>query len=239
MAESSLVEVLKEDGQELIQHLVRDDLFITVAWWVKPLEEREFLFYLACPAVDNIGPGFAYQKVYKALRSMQHGDAFLARVSLGQIKVIGVNNPITADVLKIISRYGGRPPIYVARCHLGELEAEEVYIYPQPNAATWQMMKLKSSVEVDDPLPPQETQAMNEIVASGVNPTQAAYWFLRKHAEEKPKSRFPEGSVVKGWVVGSPNDPNPLVLFLTQDGKQGFTPKSNTEPVPNGPGPRQ
>ena len=122
MAESTMVESLREDGLELVNDVVQGNVPVAAAWLVKIIPEddrmgdrEEWQFFLASPLVDQDGPQAAYQRIYDALRTSPRGDPVLARISLGMIKVVGVNDPIAADVFKIIKRYRGQPPIYVAR----------------------------------------------------------------------------------------------------------------------------
>ncbi len=172
MAQGTLVAALIEDGWELINQLLRSDFPIAAAWWVKPIEEpganREWQLFLASPMVDQLGSGVTYRKAYDALRSMPNFDPVLARISLGMIKMIDVSNPMTKEAVKILERFRGRPPISVGRCRLGEIEAEEVFVYPLSRPAPWQQVVLKSPVDVVEPPSPQDSQTMSQMVASGI-----------------------------------------------------------------------
>jgi hypothetical protein len=249
MAESTLVDTLKEDGRELIEHLVRDGLPIAVAWWVKPIPEEEqhegpeWLFFLASPLVDQLGPGGVYQKVYTALRSTRLGDLIFARISLGQIKVIGVSDPATADVLKMLKRYPGKPPswppIYVARCRLGTIEAREVQVYPpslweKANLSTWYPVRLKKPVEVSQPPSPQDNQIMQEIAASGNTNTAQVGWWVWELQHRGDRQAIPAGTLVSARPLALTNSPNPFLLIETPDGRRGVALQDDTEPVPPG-----
>ena len=224
MAESTMVESLKEDGLDLVNDVVQGNVPVAAAWLVKVIpeddrmgEREEWQFFLASPLVDQEGPQAAYQKIYDALRSSPRGDPVLARISLGMIKVVGMNDKVTADVFKIVKRFRGAPPIYVARCRLGSIDAQEVSIfYVSHLPAPWQRVVLKTEVEAQ-PLSPQEAQAM----ASGYIPIPAVW----------PRPHFTAGSVVNAQVIGSDNDPDPQLLIVSPDGRQrGITQKSNTKP---------
>lgn len=238
MAESMLVEILKEDGRELINNLALGKVPIAAAWWLKPTPESngivaEWQFFLASALVDEQGPKALYQKVHDALWAAQGGDPMLARFSIGKITVVGVNSPMAVDVFKIIKRYRGKPPIYVSNCSLGSIEAEELYIdYVATLPAPWQQVVLKAPAVLDEPLSPQESQAMSQIVGSGVNPARAGSLVWKKHEEISSKSQIDAGTIVNARPIGVDDDPDPLLLFALPDGRQGITRKSNTEPVP-------
>jgi hypothetical protein len=232
MAESTLVDRLKQEGQELINYLVRWDIPIAAAWWVKPKGEPEFQLYLASPQVDTFGPKFVYEKIYKAFQGV-----LFTSFSLGQIKVIGLNDQMTKDFLKIFNRYGANPPTYIGECWLGNIEADEVHIYPTPTKeyqrGNWEQRILKTevAVSIDEPSPA-ERQLMREIVASGTSNTAQAGHFVWTQFRDQNPPTIPAGTLVKAWVVAMKDDPNPVLLVETMDGKQrGYTRKNNTGPV--------
>src|SRR5712692_9755163 len=126
----------------------------------------DWQFFLASSLVEQQGPGVAYQKAFDALRTSPRGDAILARITVSMIKIVGETDPIAADVFKIVRAYRGKPPIYVSRCRLGQIQVEELHIfYVTALPAPWQSLVLKTAVEAEEPLSPQESQAMNQIVA--------------------------------------------------------------------------
>jgi hypothetical protein len=229
-----LVGALVEDGLELTTQLVRSDILISAAWWVKPIYDpelgyQEWQFFLASPLVDELGAGEVYKRAYDALQSMQNFDALLARISLGMIKMVGLRNPITEDVFKVINRFGGGPPIPVGRCRLGTIEAEEVNIFYAKLPAPWQELVIKTPVEVYDPSSRQERAAMIPIGGSGISRVQAGW----------PRSSVPTGTVVYAKVLGTKADPDPDLFFKLPDGRWGITHKSNTEPMQGDSMPRQ
>jgi hypothetical protein len=239
MAQNALVESLIEDGRNLLEHLNRTTFPIAAAWWVKEILEdnammdrREWQFFLASPLVDQQGSAVVYQKIYEYLRGIYRGDPILPRFSLGRIKAVGVNDAMTVDVLEIIKLSRGKQPICAAMRRLGNIVAEEVYIYPPP-LPLWEQLRLKTTIEVEEPLSQQEHQAVDRIVASGINPVQAGYLIWKKHEEAHTRASLPAGSVVSARIVGAEGDPDPLLLVVSSDGKTGLTRKSNSEPVPS------
>lgn len=235
MAQSTLVDGLVDDGLKLTYQLVRSGLPIAAALWFKRIDDAawgtpEWEFFLVSPLVDELGPGEVYKRAYDALRSMPDFDAVLASISLGMIKMIGEKNPITQAVFKIIKLHGDGPPIYVARCRLGDIEAENLeIIYVERLPAPWQQVVIKTPVKVEDPRSPQVRARMVPIGGSEISLDLAGL----------PSSSVPAGTVVNAQVLGTEAEPNPVLRFKLPDGRLGYTVKSNTEPVQGGPLPRQ
>ena len=121
---------------------------------------------------------------------------------------------------------------YTTRCRLGDIDAAEVHIFYAEPLAPWQKVVLKTAAEVDEPLSPQENDAMSQIVASGVNPVQVSYLVWKRHDERRPKSLIPAGTVVNARAIRVGDDADPLFVFALPDGRLGVTHRSNTEPVP-------
>jgi hypothetical protein len=148
MAQDALVELKIEGGLELINS-VRGIVPVDVAWWASVLPEKESpagegnaQFYLASSMVDKEGAAIVYHRLYDALLGTAQGDSILSRVGPGKIKVVGLKSRVMSDILKIINLYEGPPPIYVARCRLGEFEAADVHIIyvtklPSPPGDRW------------------------------------------------------------------------------------------------------
>jgi hypothetical protein len=228
MVENSLVEARIIRGLGLVNLLQSHDFPVAAAWWLKPVEDEELTFYIASRIADDAGVGAAYERAYHALGEWPVFEPNPSLVPLGKTQIIGEQNPITADVRKVIERYRGAPPIYVARCRLGQIEAEELnIIYVANLPAPWQKVELKTAVEVDEPLSPQESRAKMMILGSGIDQVRAGW----------PKTSLPPGTVVNARILGSENEPNPLVLIVSLDGtRRGITHKDNTQPVqPNAP----
>jgi hypothetical protein len=204
-----------------VDRIVRNGFPVAVAWWVKPIEDEEWMLYLASAVVDDQGPAMAYQKAHDALQGWREFEPMFAGVSLEMTRIIGEQNSITRDIFKIVTRHGGGPPIYVNRCRLGELEAEEVHIfYVTKLPAPWQQVTLKKKVDnVEELSTLQKRARMVEIGASGRIPDLADW----------SGSSIPAGTVVNARVLHAEADP--LLLIKLPDGRQGFTPESNTEPL--------
>ena len=243
MDQVSLVDRRIDDGQRLALELVRDKFDVTAAFWVKTSESGWWYLYIASRVVDKEGPASAYRRLQKTLGRLPG-----TTISLTDVKVIGASNPTTRDVLKLQKRYPERTPIPYHGAQLGGIGIDEAYIYPPPlkekrSPFAWEKGRLKTAVEqttrIDEllkPLSPQERRAMDQLVSTGISPTQADYWIRKKRELECPRPAIPAGTVVKtqlaAWWGDRPeDDANPLLLVEAPDGAQGLTFQDNTEPV--------
>lgn len=237
MDQVALVDRRIDDGRKLVLQLARDGFQVTAAFWLKAPEDAWWYLFIASKVVDQIGPGKAYRALQSSLEHLPGTS-----ISLADIKLIGVDdNPITASVRKVQQQGGGKGPLHFRGGQLGNLTIDEAYLYPllaRPKRGPIPLgkRKLKTAVErisrMDElgaPLSPQESLAMEQIVASGISPAQADYW-VRKKREEKG-TPIPAGTVVNAQVVGFEDDANPLLLVEASDGTQGLTFNNNTEPV--------
>lgn len=237
MDQIALVDRRIDDGRKLILQLARDDFEVSAAFWLKTPEDAWWYLFIASGVVDRVGPGKAYRALQSSLERLPG-----ACISLADIKLIGVaDNPIAASARKIQHQAGGKAPICLRSGQLGGLTIEEAYLYPplsgQKRGPTpLGERRLKTDVEqvarIDEPgapVSPQECVAMEQLVASGISPTQAEYWIRKKREEKRPP--IPAGTVVDARVVSFDDDPNPLLLVEAPDGARGLTFKNNTEPV--------
>jgi hypothetical protein len=238
MDQISLVDNYIADGQKLIWQLVRDGFEVTAAFWLRAPEDNGWHLFIASRVRDQVGPGEGYRALQASLEHLPG-----IRISLADIKLIGVANAITGAVRKLQQKAGSHRPITIRSSQLSNLAVEEAYIYPpiprhKRNGVALGKLRLKTAVERSShkdelvaPLSPRENRAMDQIVASGISPAQADYWIRKKREEEIEREHIPAGTVVKAQVVGFEDDPNPLLLVETADGAQGLTFKNNTEPV--------
>jgi hypothetical protein len=122
-----LVESHIDDGQRLVEQLVRDDFEISVAFWVKTSEEGLWHLYIASPSVDEDKLGEAYRKLYASLAKISDST-----VSPSDIKLINDANAISRDVLAIRDRYPAKIPTRFRGKRIGNVSIVEAYIYPTP-----------------------------------------------------------------------------------------------------------
>jgi hypothetical protein len=225
MAQNTLVGALVEDGLEITAQLDRSDIPISAAWWVKPMYDpeagyRDWKFFLASSWVDELGRSEFYKRVHDAIQCMPDADALFARISVTTTNVVGLRDPITQDVFKIIKRFGGGPPIPVGHCRLGTIDAEEVNIFYVRLPPPWQEGVLKTPIYANDPSPRQERAAMVPTGGSGTSPVQAGW----------PPS-VPAGTVVYLPPRVTESAPEQDVFVKLPDGRWGITRKSNIEIV--------
>src|SRR5947209_6006011 len=106
MDQISLVDRRIEDGQKLVQHLLRDNFDVAAAFWLKTSADDWWHLYVASKLVDERGPVEAYRALQASLQQISG-----TTLSLTDVKLIGSSNPITSDVLKMQKRYSGKAPI--------------------------------------------------------------------------------------------------------------------------------
>jgi hypothetical protein len=127
MDQALLVEQQIDDGQELIDLLISAGFDVSAAAWVKPSEEDRWLLYLVSKDVDERGLSAAYRAVHPVLGKLQ-----APWVSLGDLKLVGLTNPVATDIVEINRKYPGRSPIRTRRPQLGGTSINEAHVYPMP-----------------------------------------------------------------------------------------------------------
>src|SRR5262245_8754287 len=127
MAPETLVENQIEDGQRLIDQLVRDGINVRVAFWLKMSEDDLWQLYLASPSFKEGTIGEAYRNVYASLRKIPSSS-----VLPSDIKLVNGANPIAWAAFELRERRPGNQPIRCDARQLGHLRVDEAYIYPLP-----------------------------------------------------------------------------------------------------------
>lgn len=131
MDQGSLVDSQRDEGRELIKRLAQNHFDVTAAFWVKVLEDGQWLFYIASKAVDDVGIFEAYKQVHAIMRSMPHLDW----IGGSDLKLIGATNPITKAVLDFLSQYPAKIPTIYRGTQLGNVNIDQAYIYEPAPAA--------------------------------------------------------------------------------------------------------
>lgn len=127
MATELLVEDRTEEGQRLIDQLVRDEFEVGVALWVKRSEEGLWSLYIGSSAVDPDKPAEAYRRVYAALDKVP--DTW---VTPADIMLFNSASPVARAAVEARDRNPRMTPTRYRRKRLGNLDIEEAYIYPPP-----------------------------------------------------------------------------------------------------------
>ncbi len=124
-----LVEDQIDAGRKFIQRLVRSDIDVIVACWLKTSEEGRWFLYIASGTVDEKGLAATYRDVYGVL-----GNLLDTSISMSEIKLIGRENSITKDLLAIQRGFAAKLPTRSWRQQIGSIAIEELYIYPLPGS---------------------------------------------------------------------------------------------------------
>ena len=127
MDQAILVENQIDDGQTLIDLLVKGGFNVTAACWLRTSEEGQWFLYIASKDVDAGGRGAGYAAMHGAIKQMT--DPWL---SIFEVKFIGAEEPIARDLLDLQRERQGKLPARLRRSRLGNLAVEEVYLYPPP-----------------------------------------------------------------------------------------------------------
>ena len=122
-----LVEKRIEDGQRLIDQLVRDGVEVRCASWIKTSEEGYWRLYIASPSFDPEKAGEAFQTAYASFSKIP--DMW---DSPSEICPINGTNLIARAVLEVRDRHAGKGSMRYHGTRLGNLAIEEAYIYPPP-----------------------------------------------------------------------------------------------------------
>src|SRR5438445_9734835 len=130
MAQATLVEMQLQEGQRLIDRLIKEGVAVTAAAWVKETESGDWYLYLATPLVtEDGGKRPAYHRVNAVILEMQREGFAMDPI---EKKVIGPHDPIAKDIVANRSSGPTGPPTPFRGSRLGDLEVDEAYIYPRP-----------------------------------------------------------------------------------------------------------
>jgi hypothetical protein len=119
----------KDDGQRLVEQLVRDGFEVRASFWLKPSEESAWQLYLALPLVDPSNPSnlsTAYRKVYSSLSKLPS-----PWVSFSDIKLIDESSPIAQAAVEVRDRRVAPGATIYRGKSLGGITIGEAYIYPE------------------------------------------------------------------------------------------------------------
>jgi hypothetical protein len=121
-----LVDDQIDDGQLLVEQLIKDNFNVSVAFWVKTNEDAAWQLYLAFPEGASDKSTEAYRKVYYSLDSISP-----VSISNSDISIINDNNPIAQAAIEQRDRLPARIPSKYFGKRLGPLAIKEAYIYPK------------------------------------------------------------------------------------------------------------
>jgi hypothetical protein len=122
-----LVEPRIEDGKSLIAELTKAGFDVSVAVWVKTIDEGLWFLYIGTRSLGSMSLAAAYQAAFSAFRQIPK-----PRIEFSQIKLVEATNPVAVDAMEIRDGYATRLPTRFRGQTLGGLEIYEAYIYPRP-----------------------------------------------------------------------------------------------------------
>jgi hypothetical protein len=130
MDQVTLVEAQIEEGRRLIDRLAQEGFSVTVAGWIKTVEDGQWFLYLASPVVDSGGSTKAYRRVFAVMRQMP--KPFWIHPL--EVKLIGSTTPLAEAVGEIQQHYAGRASMWYGGTQLGGVSIEGAYLYLTPSA---------------------------------------------------------------------------------------------------------
>ncbi len=127
MDQVTLVREQIDDGQRLVEELLRQGFPVTAACWVKGSEDSQWYLYLVSPTVDDEGITQAYGRVHPVVRQMQKKGC---GIDPFEIKLISPTDSLAEAVANLQRRSSQKSPTRYGGSRLGELSIEGAYIYP-------------------------------------------------------------------------------------------------------------
>lgn len=121
-----LVEDKIEDGVMLVRQLVRDQLGVSVSFWVKITEDGLWYLYIASPAINPARSHEAYRIAYAALDKIPE-----CSLRPMDIQLISDTDPMARDAIALRDRYPSRELKRYRGKRLGKRETVEISIYPR------------------------------------------------------------------------------------------------------------
>ena len=125
MATDLLVDDRIQAGRQLVDALMSSEFDVTAACWIKPVEEERWLLYVSSKFVDEKGPLAAYREVSRVFKGGPE-----ARDLMADLHLVGRDTSIARDILTLRESYPARIPSWAQRSMIGNVAADEIYIYP-------------------------------------------------------------------------------------------------------------
>jgi hypothetical protein len=124
MATDALVADRIDRGESLVSDLIRHQFPICAALWIRASDDDSWFLYIVSPAVDTDGIIESYRRLHTILQNTPAAQSL--RFS---IKLIGLTNSISKNVLALKQLWQGALPTWHHGPQLGNLAIEEAYIY--------------------------------------------------------------------------------------------------------------
>ena len=125
MDRTTLVTEQRDDGQRLLDELIRNGFDVQAAAWIKASDDSRWSFFIASQAVDDKGFFQAYRDVQRIIRGTSN-------LSVGpfDVKLLSASHPLVADVQRIYQRFPAPLQTQFGGSELGKMSIEDALIYP-------------------------------------------------------------------------------------------------------------
>lgn len=183
MDPNTLVEELIDDGKKFIDRLVQNKVPVLAACWLRPADEDRWTLCIATPLVDEQGASLrAYGEVFRVLRNVSP-----TLITSSDVKLVGVEDPITKDLLDIRRRYTGRALRRYQGPKIGNIAVEDAYIYPVDRyEKIWPRLGILVGYRREDESNRWKAQTGIEKVYRGIDPKGAVSYSTAFWEGEKP-----------------------------------------------------
>jgi hypothetical protein len=121
-----LVENELDEGQLLIDQLIRDGFDVSVAFWAKTSDDGSWRLFIGSPVVETGGATTAYHRVYSSL-----GAIHASSIEPSTITLLNEKDPTTQTAIKLRDRLPSKIPTRYHGRRLDGLSVAEAYIYPK------------------------------------------------------------------------------------------------------------
>src|SRR5207249_9433931 len=121
MDTDTLVESRIDDGQKLVDELLRRGFDVAAAFWFKATVNEKWYFYIVSPLADSVGIMEAYRRLHPLVRAMPQPFG----IDPLKITLIGPSDAIAQDVLAIQRRAPRAYGIRWGGKQLGDVSIDE------------------------------------------------------------------------------------------------------------------
>lgn len=131
MAENILVterltDSMMKAGAKLVERLDSKNADVRSVFWLYSSEDKLWKLIVASPSVDSLGPRQYYKKIIEANDVAQELEDV---ISLNDIAVTNIKNPIVLALKAAIGTGGGISGIRFSRNTINGIFMEDLYIY--------------------------------------------------------------------------------------------------------------
>lgn len=133
MDQTTLVDGLKIDGQQVLDRLIEDGIPIAAAGWLRTSDDGEWFLYIATPLVPEDGGTIdAYSRVLPLIRGLSQ------RIELSpfDVKLIDMQDPIAQGLRELSRRQPGRAITRIAEGPFAGKGIDGAYVYPIPSPSS-------------------------------------------------------------------------------------------------------